>query len=142
MNFRDEARRFVAYGAASALALGFDMGSYLLLIGAGMSAPLAAVVGYALGIAVHWLASSHFVFAGRVAQPGRERSAQMGLFALSALVGLALTWLIVSAGVASGLDPRLAKIAAIAASFIVTFLLRARFVFAPRNAGERKVAAQ
>lgn len=141
MNLRDEARRFVAYGAASALALGFDMGSYLLLIGAAIAAPLAAVLGYALGIAVHWLASSQFVFAGRVAGPGRERSAQMGLFALSALVGLALTWLIVSAGVASGLDPRLAKITAIAASFIVTFLLRARFVFAPRDGGERKVAA-
>ena len=133
MSLLREARRFAAYGVASALALGFDLASYLLLIGAGMAAPLAAVLGYALGIGVHWLASSQFVFAGRVAQGGRERSAQMGLFALSALVGLALTWMIVSGGVAAGLDPRLAKIAAIAVSFVATFLLRARFVFAPRG---------
>lgn len=135
MSLLREAWRFAAYGLASALALGFDMGSYLLLIGAGMAAPFAAVLGYTLGIGVHWLASSHVVFAGRVARPGCERSAQMGLFGLSALVGLALTWMIVSGGVAAGLDPRLAKIGAIAVSFVATFLLRARFVFAPRGAG-------
>ncbi len=132
-----EAGRFAAYGAASALALGFDLGSYLLLIGAGLAAPFAAVLGYTLGIGVHWLASSHFVFAGRVAQPGRERSAQMSLFVLSALIGLALTWMVVSGGVAAGFDPRVAKIAAIAVSFIATFVLRARFVFAPRCADPR-----
>lgn len=134
MTLLREARRFAAYGVASALALGFDMGSYLLMIGAGMAAPFAAVLGYTLGIGVHWLASSRVVFAGRVARAGHDRSAQMGLFALSALVGLALTWIIVSGGVAAGLDPRFAKLAAIAISFVATFLLRARFVFAPRAA--------
>lgn len=143
MSLFREARRIVAYGFASAVALGFDMGAYLLLLGAGMAAPLAAVCGYSLGIVVHWIASSRVVFAGRVAERGRGRSAQMGLFVASALVGLSLTWLIVSIGVASGLDPRLAKLSAIATSFIATFLLRARFVFTLREqpaamAGEAK----
>ena len=131
MNLLREARRFAAYGLASAVALGFDMGAYLLLLAGGMAAPLAAVCGYSLGIAAHWLASSRVVFAGRVAEAGHARRAQMGLFVASALVGLALTWLIVSMGVAAGLDPRLAKLSAIAVSFIATFVLRARFVFAP-----------
>lgn len=131
MNLLREARRFAAYGIASAVALGFDMAAYLLLLAGGMAAPLAAVCGYSLGIAAHWLASSRVVFAGRVAEAGNARRAQMGLFVASALVGLALTWLIVSMGVAAGLDPRLAKLSAIAASFIATFVLRARFVFAP-----------
>ena len=131
MNLLREVRRFAAYGLASAVALGFDMGAYLLLLAGGMAAPLAAVCGYSLGIAAHWLASSRVVFAGRVAEAGAARRAQMGLFVASALVGLALTWLIVSMGVTAGLDPRLAKLSAIAASFIATFVLRARFVFAP-----------
>ena len=131
MNLLREARRFSAYGIASAVALGFDMGAYLLLLAGGMAAPLAAVCGYSLGIAAHWIASSRVVFSGRVAEAGAARRAQMGLFAASALVGLALTWLIVSMGVAAGLDPRLAKLSAIAASFVATFVLRARFVFAP-----------
>ena len=136
MNLLREARRFAAYGLASAVALGFDMGAYLLMLAGGMAAPLAAVCGYLLGMAAHWLASSRVVFAGRVAEAGGARRMQMGLFVASALVGLALTWLIVSMGVAAGLDPRLAKLSAIATSFIVTFLLRARFVFASRTAGE------
>ena len=131
MNLLREARRFAAYGIASAVALGFDMGAYLLLLAGGMAAPLAAVCGYSLGIAAHWIASSRVVFAGRVAEAGGPRRVQMGLFAASALVGLALTWLIVSMGFAAGLDPRIAKLSAIAASFVATFVLRARFVFAP-----------
>jgi len=47
----------------------------------------------------------------------------------SALVGLALTTGIVWTGDIAGIDPRLAKLAAIAISFAATWLLRARIVF-------------
>lgn len=133
MSLAREARRFVAYGLASGIALGFDLGAYLLLIGAGMAAPMAAICGYSLGIVAHWLASSRVVFVGRVAGSGRARSTQMGLFVASALVGIALTWLIVSLAVAAGFDPHVAKLSAVAASFMATFLLRTRFVFALRT---------
>ena len=46
-----------------------------------------------------------------------------------ALVGLGLTTGIVWAGDASGFDPRLAKLVAIAVSFTATWLLRSRVVF-------------
>lgn len=125
-------RRFVAYGFASIAALGFDVAAFMALMAAGIAAPVAAAGGYALGIVAHWFASSRVVFSGRVADAGRERTEQKGLFVASALVGLAITWGVVAIGTMFGFDARLAKLAAIAASFVVTFLLRSRFVFAER----------
>ncbi len=129
-----EIRRFAAYGLASVVALGVDMAGYMALLASGMAAPLAAVAGYSLGIVAHWLASSRVVFANRVADAGRPRSVQKGLFIASALVGLALTWVIVSVAVDAGIDARIAKLCAVGTSFIATFLLRLRFVFTLRHA--------
>ena len=47
----------------------------------------------------------------------------------SALAGLVLTTAIVGLGDMAGMDPRLAKLAAIAASFVLTWVLRVRVVF-------------
>ncbi|AKM11438.1 hypothetical protein AB433_01575 [Croceicoccus naphthovorans] len=126
-------RRFVAYGFASVAALGIDLACFFALMAAGLAAPAAAAAGYAVGIAAHWFASSRFVFTGRVAAAGAGRTQQQGLFVASALVGLALTWAIVSAGTAFGIDPRLAKLVAIGASFVVTYALRACFVFGEKS---------
>ncbi|RVQ67055.1 GtrA family protein [Croceicoccus ponticola] len=127
-------RRFVAYGFASVAALGIDVATFLALMAMGLTAPIAAVGGYGLGIFAHWFASSRFVFAGRVAETGRHRAAQQGLFVASALVGMAITWGVVASATAVGLDPRLAKLGAIGASFVATFVLRCRFVFNERMA--------
>lgn len=118
------------YLAASVVALGFDMASFLVLLAIGMPAAHAAAVSYSLGILVHWYISSRAVFVAGVAQRGPARTRQKALFVASALVGLALTAGIVGLGSALGLDPRLAKIAAVGVSFVATWLLRARIVFA------------
>lgn len=117
------------YLAASAVALGADMGSFLLLLELGLAAAPAAAAGYSLGIVVHWLLSSRAVFTTGVAQRGPERTRQKAMFVISALFGLALTTGIVGAGTAVGIDPRLAKLAAIAASFTATWLLREKLIF-------------
>lgn len=122
------------YLAASALALGVDMGSFLLLLRLDVPAAPAAAGGYSLGIVAHWLLSSRAVFTRGVAERGPERTRQKAMFVLSALFGLALTTGIVGAGTALGMDPRLAKLAAIAASFAATWLLRERLIFRPRAA--------
>ncbi|WP_066559657.1 GtrA family protein [Croceicoccus bisphenolivorans] len=127
-------RRFVAYGFASVAALGVDLASFYALMAAGVAAPAAAAGGYTIGIIAHWFASSRFVFSGRVAEAGRQRTEQKGLFVASALVGLVMTWGIVGAGTAFGIDPGLAKLAAIGASFVATFLIRHHFVFTERLA--------
>ena len=122
------------YLGASALALGVDMGTFLLLLQFAAPAALAAAGGYGVGIVVHWLISSRAVFTENVAERGPRRTVQKALFVGSALFGLALTTVVVGTGTALGLDPRLAKLAAIAASFTATWLLRERVIFRPRMA--------
>jgi putative flippase GtrA len=120
---------FLRYIAASALALGVDIGSFLALLAAGTPPAAAAASGYSLGIVAHWLVSSRAVFAAGVAERGPERTRQKALFVLSALLGLGLTTAIVGLGGFAGLDPRLAKLIAIAASFTLTWLMREKIVF-------------
>ena len=123
-------RVFALYVLASVCALAVDVGSFLALMAAGLSATLASAVGYSLGIVSHWLLSSRTVFTGRVADRGSTgRTRQKALFVGSALAGLALTTAIVGGAELSGLDPRAAKLVAIAASFLLTWVLRSRIVF-------------
>ena len=129
---RHAAERLVPgrYLAASIVALGFDMGSFLVLLALGLLAAPAAALSYSLGIVVHWFISSRAVFVAGVAERGPARTRQKAMFVASALVGLALTAGIVGLGAAVGIDPRLAKVAAVGVSFVATWLLRARIVFA------------
>lgn len=125
---------FLRYVAASGVALCVDMGSFLVLLHLGMAAMAAAALSYSLGILVHWLVSSRGVFTASTAAPGPRRTRQKALFAGSALVGLALTSVIVGSAAAAGIDPRLAKPVAVAVSFLVTWGLRNRVVFAGHDA--------
>lgn len=120
---------FLRYLVASAFALWIDLGTFLALLSLGFEAAIAAAVGYTLGIVVHWVISSRVVFADGVTQRGPDRDRQKAPFIGSALAGLALTIAIVGLGTGLGLDPRLAKLAAIAASFTLTWLLCERVVF-------------
>jgi len=126
-------RILIRYLGASVFALGVDMGSFLALLALGVAPAPASAAGYSLGIIAHWLLSSRTVFTDSVAQRGPERTRQKAMFVGSALFGLALTTGIVGAGSALGLDPRLAKIAAIGASFTATWLLRERIIFRARG---------
>ncbi|MCL6250227.1 GtrA family protein [Altererythrobacter sp. KTW20L] len=121
--------RFIRYVLASVGALAVDMGCFLALLATGMWAAGASALAYGAGIVAHWLLSSRTVFVGNVALRGGRRTRQKALFVMSALVGLALTISIVWAGDASGIDPRLAKLVAIAVSFAATWLLRSKIVF-------------
>ncbi len=119
----------VRYLGASVIALGCDLVSFLVLLELRAAPGLAAAMGYAIGIAIHWLVSSRKVFTANVATRGAARTRQKALFVVSALIGLALTSAIVTAGSLLGFDPRLAKLAAVGASFTVTWLLRDIIVF-------------
>ncbi len=121
--------RVIRYGFASVGALAVDVGAFLALLAAGVLAAPASAIGYSLGIVAHWLLSSRKVFHDRVAGKGRARTRQKALFVASALAGLALTTAIVGIGDLSGIDPRVGKLFAILASFIVTYLLRSKVVF-------------
>lgn len=119
----------VRYVLASVGALAVDMGSFLALLALGVPAMAASALGYALGIGAHWLLSSRAVFAETVAASGPARRRQQALFVGSALVGLAITTLVVGGLVRLGLDPRDAKVLAIGLSFAATWVLRKQVVF-------------
>jgi putative flippase GtrA len=121
--------RLVRYGFASVGALAVDLGCFLALLSLGAAAAVASALGYALGIVAHWLLSSRAVFADAVAARGAGRTRQKALFVVSAMIGLALTTAIVGLADLAGIDPRLAKLAAVAVSFTVTWLLRNTVVF-------------
>ena len=126
---RFDLARLVRYGFASVAALAVDMGTFLLLLSMQVVAAPASALGYSFGIVTHWLLSSRTVFTDTVAERGPQRTRQKALFVGSALIGLGLTTLIVGGGDMAGLDPRLAKLAAIAVSFTATWLLRSKVVF-------------
>lgn len=127
----DRLRRvmLLRYLLASVGALAVDMGSFLALLAMGSAPVIASASGYSLGILAHWLLSSRAVFTETVAAERGARNRQKALFVGSALVGLALTTLIVGVGTALGLDSRVSKIVAVGASFSATWLLRKRIVF-------------
>jgi putative flippase GtrA len=93
-------------------------------------AAIAAATGYIAGILCHWAISSRVVFAAQLAASSGGRRQQQALFLLSALVGLGITTGVVGIAVRYGLDPRLAKVAAIVVSFQATYVLRRKVVFA------------
>lgn len=117
------------YLLASVGALAVDMACFLGLMASGMLAAPASAIGYAAGIAAHWLLSSRAVFTGRVADSGLARTRQKALFVVSALAGLALTTGIVATCDALEFDPRAGKQVAIVLSFALTWWLRNRVVF-------------
>lgn len=121
--------RLMRYTLVSAMALAADTGSFLALLALGTAPTPASAVGYTLGIGVHWLISSRFVFSETLAAPGLERLRQKVLFTAAALAGLVLTTLIVGVATYLGVDPRLAKVVAVGASFMTTWSLRHWFVF-------------
>ncbi len=121
--------RLVRYLLASVGALAVDVCCFLALLTSGVWPASASAVGYCAGIAAHWLLSSRAVFADTVAARGLARTRQKAMFVISALIGLALTSGIVWAGDTVGIDPRAAKLVAIAVSFAATWLLRSKIVF-------------
>ncbi len=121
--------RLLRYLAASVGALCADVATFWLLIQGHMNDALASAIGYSVGILVHWLFSSRIVFGDGVAASGVARSRQKGLFALSALAGLAVTTAIVGTADWLGLNTLIAKLFAVGISFALTYILRAKIVF-------------
>ncbi len=121
---------YARYIAVSGAALAIDMGVFLMLIEVGMTPAIASGLSYLVGMIAHWFLSSRLVFGAYLAQAGAGRGKQQGLFFASAIAGLSITMAIVGLGDGFGLDPRLAKLLAVAVSFNATYLMRRKIVFA------------
>ena len=121
---------YTRYIGASVISLALDFGLFMAALSVGMPPAIAAATGYIAGILCHWAISSRLVFAAQLAASSAGRRQQQALFLLSALVGLGITTGVVGITVRYGLDPRLAKAAAIVVSFQATYVLRRKVVFA------------
>lgn len=126
---RRELIEFLAYFAASAVALGVDYGCYwLLATRGGLSLGAAAAAGYMIGLAVAYVLMSFVVFPGRWLS-GR-RGSEAVLFALSGLLGLVLTYFTATlVARLSGGGLHVAKLAAVAVSFLSVFLFRKLVIY-------------
>jgi putative flippase GtrA len=124
---------FLRYFASSGMALGVDATSFFTLVALGARPGPASAAAYSIGIVAHWLITSRAVFPDDVAERGPARTRQKGLFVVSALIGLAMTTAVVSAGAAMGVNLVLTKGIAVALSFTTNWLLRRRIVFRPQR---------
>lgn len=121
--------RYARYLVASAMSLGVDLASFLLMLQINIPAVQASMLGYTSGLVVHWLLSSRLVFANKIQSTVAARTRQKLLFVLSALIGLAITAALIRCGMQLGIHPGLSKLAAIAVSFNVTYMLRHYLIF-------------
>jgi putative flippase GtrA len=116
------------YFAASVVALVCDLAIFWTLVTVGISIAPASAVGYAAGIAIHWLISANIVFPGK-AREGAALMVQRGLFVASALLGLGITVGIVALASAVGAHAVLAKALAVIVSFAAVYAVRKWGVF-------------
>jgi putative flippase GtrA len=115
------------YSLVSALALGLDFTAFLALTVSAASPLVAGVIGYTLGMALHYMLSSRFVFDAYATNKIHARL--LGEFALSGIVGIGVTAFVISLATQAGLAALPAKVLAAPASFLMVFALRRSVVF-------------
>lgn len=116
------------YLLASVVSLAFDVALFMVLVAFLIDPGWASAAGYSVGIIVHWLISSSFVFPGK-ARDGAALQLQRLGFIGTAVLGLGITVSIVSGLTSAGVLPVMAKAAAVAVSFFVVYLTRKYGVF-------------
>lgn len=132
--------RFTRYFVASLLALGVDVAVLTLCVGAAKwPADIAAAAGYAAGALVHYGLSRRFVF--RAGWLGDRRSMEFAAFVASGLFGFTVTvWTVHVLAGDLDIPVAAAKTAAVAASFLLVYLLRRSLVFRQRRHAHRQVS--
>lgn len=124
---------FSKYTLASALALAIDYLCYWTLVSNNaMDAPKAAVLGYSAGLVV-----AYFLIADKVFKNGwlhERRKVEALLFIFSGFIGIATTYITVKTIIfIFGERVIMAKIVAVAISFIVVYIARKIFVFKKKD---------
>jgi putative flippase GtrA len=120
--------QLLRYALVSGLALAIDFAVFIGLNGVIGHPTMSGVVGYGVGIVVHYFLSRRFVFEARDAKAAHRLFAE---FAASGIVGLMATAAVIAVATTEfGLAPVYAKLLAAGASFIGVFLIRRTVVFA------------
>ena len=129
---RSVREEFLRYLVCSALALAADFSCYSLCLSIGTGYPVAAALGFVLGLAIAYSTSVRFAFRARAVS---SRRVEFGLFAGIGILGLLLTeallWLLITR---LGIDAQWAKLMTAGAVFIFNFSLRKLALFTQRSA--------
>lgn len=117
------------YALVSAAALAVDYGTFALAVAVSPGRYLAAnVLGFLTGVTAAYIGSVLWVFSERRYD---NRVIEFALFAAAGVGGLAVGSAVLAAGVEwMKLDPRIAKLAAVGASFVFNFGVRRALLFA------------
>lgn len=120
---------FFKYLSMSTIALCFDYLTYFFLLQYFyMNSPIAAVIGYAMGLLVAYGLISKKVFVNGWLR--NKSGFEVGLFILSGMLGMGSTYLVISMSLyvfQSG--PYIAKLLAVTVSFLVVYCFRKWVVF-------------
>ncbi|NML10496.1 GtrA family protein [Sphingobium sp. AR-3-1] len=116
---------FARYLLASVCALSSDFATFLILDHGGAAPMIAALGGYLVGLVVHWVISTRFVFD---LAHGPTHAQRIG-FVVSAAVGMGITMALVGALSAIGLAPPIAKLLSVPASFLTVYAIRKYGIF-------------
>ena len=120
---------FVTYTVFSAAALLLDYTVYWLLVKqSGMGVGLSATISYSAGLVLSYVLMSRFLF--RNAWLSDTKFKEKALFLTSGLLGMSLTFLVTECYIAFvGESIHVAKISAIAVSFVSVYAFRRLVVF-------------
>jgi putative flippase GtrA len=121
---------FLRYFVASGGALGVDFGLYQATLHLGGGYPVAALIGFAAGAVVAYLASVAWVFEARsIRSPGAE----FGVFVAVGVAGLLLTEALLRVEIGQfGMPPGWSKLCAAGVVFVFNFALRKAILFRAR----------
>jgi putative flippase GtrA len=120
--------QLLRYAVVSGLALAVDFAVFVALNGFIGHPTLSGVVGYGVGLGLHYFLSRRFVFDARGSKAAHRLFAE---FAASGIVGLMVTGAVIAVATAEfGLAPIYAKLLAAGSSFIGVFVIRRTVVFA------------
>jgi putative flippase GtrA len=123
----------VRYVLVSCVALGVDTIITLNLAWAGTPPALCAAAGYIIGLMLHWVLSSRFVFAAELGDSAAARARQAALFFASGIGGLVVTVATFTTAMTLGVPALIAKGFAVGISFIVVYLIRRHLIFPQRS---------
>jgi putative flippase GtrA len=124
---RNFVRRLLQYAVTGGAAAVIDAGGFVLLVNAKLNIVAAACLSFCIAALVNYTLTSQFVFNREATLRGFAPFMAGALIGLSANVGVTFTAMSML-----GLPPFAAKLIAIAAAFVINFLINWHIVFRTR----------
>lgn len=126
---------FLRYAVVSGSSLGLDLAIFAMLVRqTSISAALAGALSCLAGLILHYLLSIQYVFDPKMT--GKSRLRLFTEYLVTGAMGFVITATAIYLAVdIAGLPALVGKAAGVGTTFVSVYLVRAGFVFSPREAG-------